>query len=82
MWAEIPGVVCSAMASQTRSTSASDTPWPRRELACGIGPVHLEAHATVPKPLGEADIVEHRRRVEQLGSKVSPLRAPASAPHK
>ena len=61
------GVVCSAIARKTRATSSSDTSWSRRKLARDMRRVDFE-----PPGLGgvlrcEAEIVEHRADVQELG---------------
>ena len=66
MWSGMPGVVCSAMAVQTVSTSASGTPCAFQEVARGVGAVDLEALVGAAVVRHQADVVEHRAGIEQL----------------
>ena len=63
----MPGVVCSAIAVHTVSTSRSAMPWLRRKSRASVGAVHLEAVVRAGMRGGEAHVVKHRAGVKQLG---------------
>ena len=62
----MPGVVCSAIAVQTRSMSRRRDVVGLQEVARGVGAVDLEALGPAAVPGCQAHVVEHRAGIEQL----------------